>query len=69
MKKKKLYFKIYENKNKMNVHFVESYENILHFFSHETAELKADKNYLSLIFEPILLAEKEFNKLPKFVGF
>lgn len=61
---KKLFFKVYENKEQMKVYFVERAENI-----QELAINSIDNDELPSIFEPIMLTEEEFKKLKKFNGF
>ena len=66
---KKLFLKIYENKENMNVFFVERIENILIILGSEYLELQENKNQLAMIIEPVLMTEEEFLNLKEFYGF
>lgn len=66
---KKLFLKIYENKENMNVFFVERIENILIILGSEYLELQENKNQLAMILEPVLMTEEEFLNLKEFSGF
>lgn len=66
---KKLFLKIYENKENMNVFFVERIENILIILGSEYLELQENKNQLPMIIEPVLMTEEEFLNLKEFSGF
>ena len=64
---RKMYFKIYLDKENIDTHFVEEAEAMIDLFSH--FEKNSGEYKLFPIIEPIMLTEEEFKNLPEFEGF
>lgn len=69
MKKKIMYFKVYQDKDSINCGFyVDSKKNIENSLEHWLEEFEYSGEPFPVI-EPVLMTEKEFKNLPEFEGF
>ena len=68
--KKKIYFKVYQDKESMNGStYTDTVENVLKFLPDIVEECNECGDLLFPVFEVVEMTEEEFLKLPEFTGY
>ena len=67
-KERKLYFKVYQDKEEINAHYVIP-ANTLKSEMDSIKEVLTERDMLGPVYEPVMMTEEEFKALPEFEGF